>query len=317
MPVFNEAPGLGEFLAEIDAAVAQCDVTTEYVLVDDGSVDASFQVVTSLAQSRGDVVGIQFTRNFGKEAALHAGLAAAQGDLIITMDADGQHPPQIIPGMVDAWRRGRLVVHAVKSGDSYQTNWHRIRARLFNATLSFLGDLDTLGASDFKLLDRRVVDTLVSGLPEHRRFFRGLAAWTGFDSESIPFTVRHRHHGQSKWTSVNLLRMAGAALISFTSAPLRVVSVLGAVTLIFGLVVSVEALWSWFRGESVSGFVTLIISMLLIGSFIMISLGIIGEYIAKIYEEVKQRPTYVVNKAVGPTHGDKNPSTVNHTKDSP
>jgi hypothetical protein len=158
--------------------------------------------------------------------------------------------------------------------------------------------------SDFKLLGRRAVDVVVRELPERRRFYRGLAAWVGFRQETIPFDVDARAAGGGKWSLVGLLELATTAIVSFTSAPLRIVTILGAVTLIFGILVAADTLWSWFEGQAVSGFATIIITLLLLGSFIMISLGIIGEYIAKIYDEIKERPTYLVESRCGFETGD-------------
>jgi hypothetical protein len=165
--------------------------------------------------------------------------------------------------------------------------------------VSKLGGVDLRNASDFKLLDRVVVNAIVQGLPERQRFYRGLSAWVGYRHTSVPFDVEARVQGQGKWTLWKLAELATTATVSFTSAPLRIVTILGLLTLGFGFAVGTEALIRWLQGQAVSGFTTMITTLLILGSFIMISLGIIGEYIAKIYDEIKARPPYLVESSVG------------------
>jgi hypothetical protein len=162
-----------------------------------------------------------------------------------------------------------------------------------------MGGVNLDNSSDFKLLDRVVVDTITQALPERQRFYRGLTDWVGFSRERLLFDVEERASGAGKWSIRGLIGLAITAIVSFTSAPLRIVTGLGLATLVFGLLVAGEALWGWFQGRAVSGFTTTIFTLLIIGSFIMISLGIIGEYIAKIYDEIKRRPTYLIEHAVG------------------
>ncbi len=306
IPVFNESEGVTSFVANLMSIVTSTGLHSEIILIDDGSHDETFYTIAELNSSFTNVKGLRFTRNFGKEAALLAGLEAATGDAVITLDSDGQHPPDLIPEMIVKWREGAKIVHGVKSAGSYENRYTRARARVFNSLLSRFGHINTMGSSDFKLLDREAVDILVHSLPEHRRFYRGLADWMGFPSAEVPFTVRDRESGSSKWSTLKLMSMAGVAIISFTSAPLRIITILGMVTMLFGVLVGLDAVISVINGKAVSGFATLIISLLLIGSFIMISLGIIGEYIAKIYDEIKDRPVYIVQSKIGFDDSDKN-----------
>ena len=187
-----------------------------------------------------------------------------------------------------------MVVNAVKRSREPDSFSARFRANIFNSLMSFLSGIDLHNASDFKLLDRLVVDQIAAALPERKRFYRGLTAWVGYPSANLPFDVDTRMGGAGKWSILKLAELALTALVSFTSAPLRIVTMLGIATLTLGFFTGADALISWATGGSVSGFATIIITMLLIGSFIMISLGIIGEYIAKIYEEVKQRPSFII-----------------------
>jgi glycosyltransferase involved in cell wall biosynthesis len=274
-------------------------MSLELIVVDDGSRDATFDRLRELARTDPRIKGLRFSRNFGKEAALLAGLRAAKGDAVVTIDADLQHPPHLIPAMIDEWRKGAKVVDAVKRSRTTDGVLTRLRARVFNSILSSLGGINVQNSSDFKLLDRVVVDAIARGLPERQRFYRGLSGWVGYSHVSIPFDVAARAEGQGKWTLWKLAELATTATVSFTSAPLRIVTILGLVTLAFGFAVGTEALVGWVRGRAVSGFTTIITTLLILGSFIMISLGIIGEYIAKIYDEIKARPAYLVETSVG------------------
>jgi glycosyltransferase involved in cell wall biosynthesis len=294
VPAHNEATGIEHAVAVIAHALAPCAMDFEIIVVDDGSHDGTFERVRELTRDDRRIKGIRFTRNFGKEAALLAGLRAARGDVVVTIDSDLQHPPQLIPTMVDAWRGGAMVVDAVKRGRENDGVLTRARAALFNSLLSRLSGINLQHASDFKLLDRRVVDAITRDLPERQRFYRGISHWVGFRHVSVPFDVAPRAEGRGKWTLWKLADLATTAIVSFTSAPLRIVTIMGMLTLVFGFAVGTEALVGWLRGRAISGFTTTITTLLIIGSFIMISLGIIGEYIAKIYDEIKARPTYLV-----------------------
>jgi glycosyltransferase involved in cell wall biosynthesis len=299
VPAHNEAVGIVHAVEVIVSALSSCGMNLEIIVVDDGSRDETFELVRKLSATDSRIKGLRFTRNFGKEAALLAGLRAANGAAVVTIDSDLQHPPALIPKMLEAWRAGAMVVNAVKRSRDTDGMLTRLRAGLFNALLSRLGGINLQNASDFKLLDRVVVDAIARGLPERERFYRGLADWVGYRHASISFDVEERAEGQGKWTLWRLVDLATTALVSFTSAPLRIVTVLGLVTLVFGFVVAGEALVGWGQGRAVSGFTTTIITLLIVGSFIMISLGIIGEYIAKIYDEIKARPPYLVESVVG------------------
>lgn len=299
LPAHNEEAGISRAFDVIGHTLDECGVSWEIIAVDDGSRDQTFSVISSIARNDSRIRGIHFSRNFGKEAALLAGINAARGDAVITMDADLQHPPSVIPKMLEAWRAGAKVVHAVKRQREHDSAVMRLRASLFNKTLSWLGGINIQNASDFKLMDRVVVNVIARQLPERRRFFRGLADWVGYKSVEIPFDVAQRSDGEGKWSLLGLVELALTALVSFTSAPLRIVTIMGLLTLALGLGITVDTLWSWLHGRAVSGFATTILTLLIIGSFIMISLGIIGEYIAKIYEEVKARPVYLIDESVG------------------
>jgi len=296
MPAYNEGAGIQKSIRTLASVFDGLALDYEIVVIDDGSRDRTFDLAAEMVDAGYKVRAIRFSRNFGKEAALLAGLQNCSGDAVITIDADLQHPPSLIPTMIDAWRRGAKVVHAVKRDRGDESFLVKSRAKVINALLSSLGGIDVRNSSDFKLLDRAAVDVLARRLPENRRFYRGLADWIGFSQVTLEFDVAARETGQSGFSLRSLIALAVTAMVSFTSVPLRIVSFMGVLTFLLGIGVGIEALISWVRGVAVSGFLTIIMTLLLIGSFIMISLGVIGEYIAKIYDEIKQRPSYIVDR---------------------
>jgi glycosyltransferase involved in cell wall biosynthesis len=299
IPAHNEETGIAHALSVIKEVLATCGMQWEIVVVDDGSKDGTFEQLCKLAAQDSRIRGVRFSRNFGKEAALLAGLNIAKGDAVITMDSDLQHPPSLIPVMIEAWESGAKVVNCVKRNRTTDGFLTRLRAKIFNATLSKLGGINMENSSDFKLLDRVAVNSISRELPERQRFYRGLSDWVGYRHANIPFDVEERASGYGKWNLLSLLGLATTAIITFTSAPLRIVTALGFLTMVFGMVIAAEAFIGWLQGRSVSGFTTTIFTLLIIGSFIMISLGIIGEYIAKIYDEIKRRPSYLIENSVG------------------
>lgn len=299
LPAHNEESGISHTIEVISGILDGLGMLWEIVVVDDGSRDRTFECLKDIVAHNDRVRAIRFSRNFGKEAALLAGLKTARGDAVITMDADLQHPPKLIPAMVKAWKNGAKVVDAVKRKRDTDGAMTRLRAKVFNTLLSRMGGVNLDNSSDFKLLDRVVVDAIIRDFPERQRFYRGLTEWVGFRRDRLFFDVEERVSGEGKWSLPGLVGLAVTAIVSFTSAPLRIVTVLGFATMVFGLVVASEALWGWSQGHAVSGYTTTIITLLIIGSLIMISLGIIGEYIAKIYDEVKARPNYLIEQCVG------------------
>jgi glycosyltransferase involved in cell wall biosynthesis len=296
IPARNEADVLSVCIAQTAATLAEVVEHFEIVVVDDGSTDSTWTVLCVLQETYPAVRGIRFTRNFGKEAAVFAGLRSARGRGVVLMDSDLQHPPALLPEMIDRWDRGGVaVVEAVKEKRQLESGFRRWGARLFYRTFKMTAGLDLRGATDFKLLDRRVVDEFLA-LPERSRFFRGLTAWLGHDSEKISFIPPDRpgEKPRSRWSPGRLLTFARHSLIAFTASPMQVVTWLGIITFVFSLLLGAQTLFNKLTGRAVEGFTTVILVQLAVGSILMVSLGVIGEYLARIYEEVKGRPLYVI-----------------------
>ncbi|GAB7081323.1 glycosyltransferase family 2 protein [Megalodesulfovibrio paquesii] len=299
LPAHNESKGIGRAVATLAAILEQAVSSYEIIVVDDGSSDGTFEAAAALREGFPQLKALSLSRNFGKEAALLAGLSAASGRAVITMDADLQHPPELIPQFVAHWRAGAKVVHGVKEDRHTDSPSQRFRAYVFNMLLTRLGGFNCSNCSDYKLLDREVVQVLTTRMHERNRLYRGLASWVGFRQETVGFVVAERLDGRSRFSFRALMNLATTALVSFSTLPLRIVTFLGALTLLLGFGVAVEAIWSWLHDRAVSGFMTLIMTLLIIGSSIMISLGIIGEYVGRIYEELKARPVFLVERRAG------------------
>ena len=296
IPAFNEERGLAANLQVIRTQTAMTSVAFDIIVVDDGSSDRTWAVLTALTQQMPELHAIRLSRNFGKEGAIAAGLDAAHGDAVVILDADLQHPPTLIPEMVRLWQsEGWDVVEAVKAHRGRESRLQRATARTFYRAARSLTGYDLQDASDFKLLDKRVVDAW-QRFGERATFFRGLVAWLGFRRTQVFFEVPPRAEGGSRWSIAGLAGLAIHAVTSFSSLPLQLVTLLGVLTLLMAVVVAVQALRLYYQGLALPGFTTVILLQLIIGGFLMVSLGIIGTYIARIYDEVKARPRYVVQE---------------------
>jgi dolichol-phosphate mannosyltransferase len=236
---------------------------------------------------------VKFSRNFGKEAAIFAGLAQARGDCAAVMDCDLQHPPEKLPEMYRLWQKGFQVIEGVKTDRGKESALHTFAAQRFYAIISRATGIDMSRASDFKLLDRRAVDVLLA-MREKNAFFRALSSWIGFSTTQVEFEVQPRLAGESKWSVRSLVRYAVTNIAAFSTAPLQLVTLMGVVVFLCSVVLGIHSLWQKFTGHALEGFTTVILLQLLIGSLLMICLGIIGYYIAKIYEEIKDRPRYIL-----------------------
>ena len=293
VPAYNEEGLVSVAAARLAAILRGADIPYELIFVDDGSRDGTWAEILAAHATDTQVRGLRFSRNFGKEAAIFAGLAAAKGDCCAVIDCDLQHPPEKLVEMVGLWQAGYEVVNGVKTDRGEESAAHGLAARCFYKLMSRAAKIDMNSSSDFKLMDRQVVDALLR-LPERRTFFRALVGWVGYRSIDVPFSVEERTQGTTHFSAWSLMRYAVANITSFSSAPLQIVTVIGSVFLLFALVLGVHTLAEWASGQAADGFTTVIVLILLTGSIIMISLGIIGYYLAQIYIECKDRPRYLI-----------------------
>jgi glycosyltransferase involved in cell wall biosynthesis len=307
IPVFREGAQLSNFLAAVRSSLSQCNLLYELVLVDDGSPDDTWRVITAEAESYQAICALRLSRNFGKESALCAGMEHARGDAVIVMDADGQHPPSLIPEMVRMWQSSASdIVEAVKRRRGRESLSSKLGALLFYFILNKLSGFHFKGASDFKLMNRKAVNAWLE-MHERNVFFRGMTVWMGFNTVQIPFEVVPRSAGQSTWSVLNRVKLALVGITAFSSFPLHLVTFAGVIFLGLSVLLGLETLYLKLTGQAVSGFATVILLELIIGSFLMISLGIIGEYLARIYEEVKGRPRYLLKESIELKNGNEGP----------
>jgi dolichol-phosphate mannosyltransferase len=265
------------------------------VFADDGSSDNTWEIIEKKSQADSRVRGVRFSRNFGKEAAIFAGLEVAKGDAAVVIDCDLQHPPELIVKMYELWKQGYEVVEARKSSRGREGLIYKLFAKTFYKLMKSSSGLNLDGASDYKLLDRRVIDALNS-MQERLTFFRALSAWVGFKTATVPFEVQPRVHGTTKWSFRKLFKFALSSVTGFTNFPMHLMTVSGIVFLILALGLGVHTLINFFMGNAEPGFSTVILLLLIIGSLLMFGLGIIGYYLSKIYEEIKFRPRYIINE---------------------
>ena len=298
LPAYNEEESVPLAADVIGDLLTQAGIDHELIFVNDGSRDHTWRAIQEAAARRPQVRGIRFSRNFGKEAAIFAGLAQAKGDCCVVLDCDLQHPPEKILEMYRLWQQGWQVVEGVKISRGKESPLHTLAAKTFYRFLSGATRIDMSHASDFKLLDRRAVDVLVA-MREKNAFFRALSSWIGFDTAQVEFEVQPRAAGESKWSLRSLTRYAVTNLAAFSTAPLQIVTILGVLVFLCSLVLGCWSLWQKINGQALEGFTTVILLLLLIGSALMVCLGILGYYIAKIYEEVKDRPRYIVAEDCG------------------
>ncbi len=299
MPVYNEGAYIYDNVCTADKVLADAGVEHQFLLVDDGSKDNSWEEMSRLANDFEQVSVIRLSRNFGKELALCAALENADGDAVVVMDSDLQHPPEYIPEMVRLWQEeGYDVVEGVKSDRGKETLGAKIAALTFYSIFKKSTKIDIGVASDFKLMNRAALDAWKQ-MPERNTFFRGLSAWVGFKRYAMPFEVAERAGGETKWTFKSLMKLAVNSITAYTSAPLFFVFWMGVIMLVAAAILGVQTLINYFVNDTASGFPTVILLQLFVGSCIMMSLSVIGLYISKIYEEVKGRPRYLIKEKKG------------------
>ena len=298
LPSYNEEKMIPIAAERLRGILTEAGIDYELLFVDDGSRDNTWREIQRASENDPHVVGVHFSRNFGKEAAMFAGLEQARGDCVVVIDCDLQHPPEKIVEMYRLWEQGYEVVEGIKEDRGEESAMHRFASNSFYSLISRATGMDMASSSDFKLLDRKVVDTLNS-LPERNVFFRALSFWVGFKKAEVRYRVQERTEGVSKWSTKSLVKYAITNIASFSSAPLHLVTGMGFLMLIVAVVFGLISLVQKIMGVAQPGFTTVILLLLIIGSFLMISLGIIGYYIARIYDEIKGRPRYIISKICG------------------
>ena len=301
VPAYNEEQMLAKTCRTLKKILDLAEINYELVIVDDGSTDQTWKIIEETAEKDRNVTGVHFSRNFGKEAAIVAGLAQASGNAVAVMDCDLQHPPEVLVKMYRLWEQGYEVVEGIKKSRGTETVFHRKSAGFFYRIMSRATGFNMENASDFKLLDRKAVESVLS-MPERSMFFRATSSWVGFKSTSVLFEVQEREAGESKWSTGSLIRYAFRNIVAFTTLPLQFVTIGAGGCFICSLLLLIYSLVRYFTGHAVEGYTTLLIVMLFIGSAVMMSLGIIGYYIARIYEEVKRRPRYIVSRIIHGGH---------------
>ena len=297
IPAHNEKENISNTVNVIRTILTQAEITFELLFIDDGSKDTTYTLIEQEHSLDRRIRGIKFSRNFGKEAAILAGLRGAKGDCVAVIDCDLQHPPECLIKMYRLWEQGYHIIEGVKASRGKESFLHKISAGIFYRWISKAVGIDMNTSSDFKLLDRKVVDVIIS-MPERDTFFRALTYWVGFRTTQVSYEVLERKFGETKWSTWKLIRYAINNVTSFTSFPLQLITVFGTILLVFGFILGVQTLYRYLTGNAAEGFTTVILLLLMIGGSLMLSLGIIGIYIAKIYNEVNQRPQYLIEEEI-------------------
>lgn len=298
IPAYNEEAMIEKTTNVISQLMTDAGIGCELLFVDDGSKDRTWEIITSASAKNPMVRGIHFSRNFGKEAAIMAGLSEAHGDCCVVIDCDLQHPPEKIIEMYRLWEQGYEIIEGQKSSRGTEGKMHTFAAKTFYSVISAATGFDMANASDFKLLDRKAVNVLIN-MREKNAFFRALSSWIGFKTTSVEFDVQDREAGESKWSTLSLVKYAINNISSFSTAPMQLVTVLGVIMFLVSVLLGGIALFQKISGQALEGFTTVILIQLFSSSVVMISLGIIGYYIAKIYEEIKGRPRYIIADTCG------------------
>ena len=296
IPAYNEEASIEKAYRTISEILKNEDIENEIIFIDDGSSDNTYKKIKALADVESNITGLHFSRNFGKEAAISAGLATALGDCVVVLDCDLQHPPEKIVEMYRLWEKGYEIIEGVKLTRGDESMLHGWAAKSFYSIISKVVGFDMSNASDFKLLDRKVVDVL-NRIPEKKGFFRAISFWVGYNKAIVEFEVNERQEGVSKWSTVGLLKYAISNISAYSTAPMQIVTVLGFIMLAITIIFGVWALIDKIIGRAIEGMTTVILILIFIGSIMMISLGIIGYYVARIYEEIKGRPKYIISSS--------------------
>lgn len=296
IPAYNEGAVICDNIRTIHEQLKNDGISHRFIIVNDGSTDNTWEQITKL--NIPDLLGVCLSRNFGKEAALCAGLMEVTAPCCVVMDSDLQHPPRMIKQMLEKWNEGNLLVECVKASRGKESFFSRLFAKVFYSVFRKLAGFDFDNSSDFKLIDRQVIEAWKQ-MGDTSVFFRGMIEWTGFEKVQIPFEVEERSGGESKFSRLKLIKLAVNAITSYSSKPLMLTAVIGFIFFIAAFFLLIQTIYNKFFGMAVSGFTTVIILILVVGGLILFCMAVIGTYISRIFDEVKGRPRYIVSKKTG------------------
>lgn len=305
VPAYNEEKSINKTAEVISGLMVNAGIDYELLFINDGSKDNTWLEIMWQAESNKNIKGVSFSRNFGKEAAIFAGLDNCIGNCAVVIDCDLQHPPEKIVEMYKLWEEGYEVVEGVKNSRGNESAIHKFVVGIFYKIMSNITNIDMKNASDFKLMDRKVIETLKS-MPERNTFFRALSSWCGFKSTKLFFDVREREEGESKWSTKSLVKYALNNITSFSVLPMQIVTFFGAFFFLFAVILGIQSIVYKIIGKALEGFTTVICIELLVGGICMINMGIMGVYIAKMYEEIKGRPRYIAASKVNIEQNENN-----------
>jgi len=295
LPSYNEE-GMIEKTAKVLTEILDSEkIDHELIFVNDGSSDNTQFEIEKVADKYPNVRYVMFSRNFGKEAAIFAGLAISKGECVAVMDCDLQHPPATLVEMYRLWEQGYEVIEGVKKTRGNESVMYKVCAKTFYGIMSKATKIDMSRASDFKLLDRKAVNSLLA-IPEYHVFFRAMSSWIGYKTTSVEFEVQEREVGESKWSFKSLVKYAINNIAEYSSAPLHIVTWTGLIVFIIAVILGIQTLIQFFLGKAAEGFTTVILLQLFTASILMIGIGIVGFYLSKVYDEVKRRPRYIISK---------------------
>lgn len=295
LPAYNEEEMIPIITEALTGRLEQEKILYELIFVSDGSTDDTWEAIEKETGKNDRVRGVEFSRNFGKDSAIFAGMAQAVMDAVAVMDCDLQHPVDTLISMYRIWENGSEIVEGIKSQRGRENLLYRKGVGWFYRILSKTLKMDMENASDFKLMDRKVVDSLLQ-MPERHLFFRAVSAWAGYRTTQVKYQVGERPKGKSKWNLRSLISYGFQNIVAFTTLPLQFVTIGGVICFLGSVLLAIYSLVRYFQGQAVEGYTTLLMVLLVIGSGIMISLGIIGFYIGKIYDEVRRRPRYLISR---------------------
>lgn len=295
IPAHNEGKIINTTMQTVDEVLTQAGIDYEMIFIDDNSTDRTWEIVVEKSKEDKRIRGGSLSRHFGKEAAIRAGLAMSRGDCTLIMDCDMQMPPQCIPEMYRLWEQGYEIIAGTKNSRGKERASYGLLSRIFYRIMSKALHIDMMKASDFRLLDKKAV-LVLRNIHEQNVFFRAISSWVGFKTIEVGFDVAERAEGKSKWTKWMLIKYAINNITSYTMTPLYIILFLGMIMFIVALVFGVEALISYFTHQALSGFTTVILLQLFIGSITMLSLGLIGYYLARVFDEVRGRPTFILRE---------------------